>query len=115
MMPERRLKADTLPERLKPEEVVRLLEEERRAAEEALAGRVDAAPEVLYYIAREGSAAARRTVAANPGTPAQANRLLADDKDGEVRAELARKIGRLMPSLSADASEKVRALTIETL
>jgi uncharacterized protein (DUF2336 family) len=115
MMPERRLKPDALPERLKPEEVVRLLEEERRAAQDALAGRTDAAPEVLFYIAREGSAAARRTVAANPSAPAQANRLLADDKDNDVRAELARKIGRLMPNLPPDASEKVRALTLDTL
>jgi uncharacterized protein (DUF2336 family) len=114
-MLERRLKASALPTRLTPEEVVRLLEEERLAAQEALAGRRDAAPEVLYYIATEGSEAARRTVAANPTTPAQANRLLADDADDDVRAELARKIGRLMPNLPSAASEKVRSLTIETL
>jgi uncharacterized protein (DUF2336 family) len=114
-MPERRLKANALPERLEPQEVVRLLEEEHRAAQDALAGRRDAAPEVLYYIACEGSAAARRTVAANPSTPVLANRLLADDPDDEVRAELARKIGRLMPNLPSQASEKVRTLTVETL
>jgi uncharacterized protein (DUF2336 family) len=115
MTPGRGLKADALPARLRPEEVVRLLEQERQAAQDALAGRADAAPEVLFYIAREGSALARRTVAANPAAPAQANRLLADDKDDDVRAELARKIGRLMPNLPPEASEKVRALTVETL
>ncbi|HEY1981031.1 MAG TPA: DUF2336 domain-containing protein, partial [Xanthobacteraceae bacterium] len=115
MMADRKLKPDALPERLRPEEVVRLLEEESRAAQDALAGRTDAAPEVLFYIAREGSAAARRSVAANPSSPAQANRLLADDKDDDVRAELARKIARLMPNLPPNASEKVRALTVETL
>ena len=114
-MLDRRVTAKALPARLTPEEVVRLLEEERLAAQEALAGRRDAAPEVLYYIAREGSEAARRTVAANPTTPVQANRLLAEDKDDDVRAELARKIGRLMPNLASESSEKVRSLTIETL
>jgi uncharacterized protein (DUF2336 family) len=110
-----RTPATALPETLEPEEVVRLLEQRQRAAQEALATRSDAAPEVLFYLAREGVAAARRAAASNPNTPAQANRLLADDKDEEVRAELARKIGRLMPNLPPDASEKVRALTIETL
>jgi uncharacterized protein (DUF2336 family) len=110
-----RLKSDILPERLDPDEVVRLLEEQRRGALEALARRLDAAPEVLFYIATEGPAEARRSVALNPNTPAQANRLLADDRDEEVRAELARKIGRLMPNLPLDASEKVRSLTMETL
>jgi uncharacterized protein (DUF2336 family) len=110
-----RLTSGALPDRLEPEDVVRLLEEQRRGALEALATRLDAAPEVLFYIAAEGSTEARRSVASNPATPAHANRLLADDKEDEVRAELARKIGRLMPDLPADASEKVRSLTIETL
>jgi uncharacterized protein (DUF2336 family) len=110
-----RLTSEALPDRLKPEDVVRLLEGQRRGALEALASRLDAAPEVLFYIATEGSAEARRSVASNPATPAHANRLLADDKEDDVRAELARKIGRLLPDLPADASEKVRSLTIETL
>jgi uncharacterized protein (DUF2336 family) len=41
--------------------------------------------------------------------------LLADDGDDDVRVELARKIGRLMPALSREQSKKLRALTIETL
>lgn len=114
VLPER-LTSEALPDRLKPEDVVRLLEGQRRGALEALASRLDAAPEVLFYIATEGSAEARRSVASNPATPAHANRLLADDKEDDVRAELARKIGRLLPDLPADASEKVRSLTIETL
>ena len=104
-----------LPAHLKPEAVVALLEEQDRDAHEALAVREDAPPEALYFIATEGSAVARRAVAANPHAPVQANRLLADDADDDVRAELARKIGRLIPNLPSDASEKMRALTIETL
>jgi uncharacterized protein (DUF2336 family) len=54
-------------------------------------------------------------VAANLGAPAIANRLLADDNDEDVRAELAAKIARLMPGLSERESSHVFALTVETL
>ena len=55
-------------------------------------------------------------VAANPAAPAHVNRLLADDGEEEVRAELAVKIARLMPGLSRHAKAKrSSALTIETL
>jgi uncharacterized protein (DUF2336 family) len=104
-----------LPEKLQPKDVVELLEQRGHEAREALAARDDAAPEVLFFIASEGNAPARRLVAANPSTPAHANRLLADDRDDEVRTELARKIGRLMPNLPGEASEKIRSLTVETL
>jgi uncharacterized protein (DUF2336 family) len=104
-----------LPEKLQPKAVVELLEQRGHEAREALAARDDAAPEVLFFIASEGNASARRLVAANPSTPAHANRLLADDRDDEVRTELARKIGRLMPNLPGEASEKIRSLTVETL
>ncbi|HEY5336708.1 MAG TPA: DUF2336 domain-containing protein [Rhizomicrobium sp.] len=96
-------------------EVVHILESRGTAARDRLAARDDAAPEVLFFLASEGSIKARRAVAANAAAPAHANRLLADDEDEDVRAQLARKIGRLMPDLPQDASEKMRALTIETL
>ncbi|HEY4115231.1 MAG TPA: DUF2336 domain-containing protein [Rhizomicrobium sp.] len=108
-------RADILPDRLEPKAVVKLLEEQGHRAYEALAGREDSPPEALFYIATEGTADSRRAAAANPSTPAHANRILADDADDDVRAELARKIGRLIPNLPDDASEKVRALTVETL
>ena len=54
-------------------------------------------------------------VAANPAAPAHANRMLADDDDEDVRAELARKIARLMPGLSQREAAHILALTIETL
>ena len=57
----------------------------------------------------------RRKVAANPATPAAANRILAEDIDPEVRAELAQKIGRLLPDLLASERERVCELTLETL
>jgi uncharacterized protein (DUF2336 family) len=104
-----------LPPSLGRDDVLRILEERGQAAREELAGRSDAAPEVLMFLAGEGNPAARRAVAANPASPPHANRLLADNKDDEVRVELARKIGRLMPSLPPDGQARMRALTIETL
>lgn len=104
-----------LPPLLGREEVLRILEERGQAAREELAARADAAPEVLMFIAGEGNPAARRAVAANPASPPHANRLLADDADDEVRVELARKIGRLMPGLPQDVQSRMRNLTIETL
>jgi uncharacterized protein (DUF2336 family) len=80
-----------------------------------LASRTDAGADVLQYLAVHGGAATRAAVAANPVTPAASNRLLADDEDEDVRSELAVKIARLMPGLSARESSHVFALTIETL
>jgi uncharacterized protein (DUF2336 family) len=80
-----------------------------------LAARLDAGADVLHYLARQGAKAIRAAVAANPAAAAATNRMLADDGEEDVRAELARKIARLMPGLSERESEHVRALTIETL
>lgn len=99
----------------RPEDVLRLIEERASAAQNELAGRTDVGDDVLDYLAREGAPATRRAVAANLAAPAHSNRYLADDGDEDVRAELARKIARLMPGLSAREAEHVRALTIETL
>lgn len=103
------------PAHLSRDEILRLLERRGDALREELARRADADPDVLSFIATEGTAAARRAVAANPRAPAQTDRLLADDKDGDVRAELARKIGRLLPDLSRKANDRVSELTLETL
>ncbi len=70
---------------------------------------------MLGYLAKNGAVATRRAVAANPGAPASANLHLASDEDDDVRTELARKIGRLMPDLSRDESDQIRELTIATL
>lgn len=106
---------DMMPATLSRADTLRILEERNNEAREELAARGDAAPEVLFFLASEGSIKARRAIARNAATPAHANRLLAEDSDVEVREELARKIGRLIPNLPPDASEKMRALTIETL
>lgn len=80
-----------------------------------LASNEDLHPEILYYFANDKSPEVRRKVAKNPGTPLQADTLLAHDTDDEVRCELATKIGRLVPSLSAGENERLTKLAIEVL
>lgn len=100
---------------LSQEDVLKILEDRTLAAQRQLAGRPDAAPEVLLYLAARGRTAVRRMVAANHATPPHANRILADDEDDEVRAQLARKIGRLLPDLGRAENARLRELTIETM
>ncbi|MFQ5785507.1 MAG: DUF2336 domain-containing protein [Alphaproteobacteria bacterium] len=80
-----------------------------------LAAREDVRPEILYYLAEDESPSVRRAIAANTQTPRQADRLLAEDVDDEVRCDLALKIGRLVPQLSAAQKDKVQNLTFEIL
>ena len=104
-----------LPEQLSYDGARAVLESHQRQLVRELAGRADAEPEMLYYLAERGAPDARRKVAANPATPAAADRILAEDVDPEVRAELAQKIGRLLPDLLAPERERVCELTLETL
>ncbi|MGE5476074.1 MAG: DUF2336 domain-containing protein, partial [Bacteroidales bacterium] len=80
-----------------------------------LAGRADVQPEILYYLAEDSCAEVRRRVARNEQAPAQANLLLAGDADDAVRGDLAAKIVRLAPGLSANEQDRLRRLTYETL
>ncbi|MGE0746038.1 MAG: DUF2336 domain-containing protein [Rhodospirillales bacterium] len=49
------------------------------------------APELLYFLSQDASAAVRRAVAGNPATPRQADSMLSRDSDHGVRVALARK------------------------
>jgi len=104
-----------LPEILSKADILGILEGPDAELRTLLAGRHDVAKEVLYFLANEGEPEARRVVASNPNAPAHANRRLASDSDEQVRAELARKIGRILPSISKDAGSRALALTIETV
>ena len=90
-------------------------EQKMRGGPADLASRTDAGADVLHYLAQHGSPAVRAAVAGNPAAPAPTNRMLADDDVEDVRAELALKIGRLMPGLSERESSHIFALTVETL
>jgi len=114
-MAERKSLWRRLPTLLDRAEILHVLEEQNESACRELAAHKDAPPEALYYLASQGSPTVRRAVAANPSTPAHANRQLADDKDDDVRVELARKIGQLLPNLPSEYTKRMRDLTIETL
>ena len=85
------------------------------SARTELATRNDTQPEVLYFLAADQNISVRQAIAANPATPGQANVLLASDVSDEVRAELARKIGRLLPHLGPRQGDRLGELTLQTL
>lgn len=89
------------------------LEAHAHSARVFLAKRPDVAPEILYYLATDDAVEVRRLVAANPGTPQQANRLLAHDRDEDVRCELARKLGRQISDAGMAWTPRARALAFE--
>lgn len=80
--------------------VIRILTEGTEADRERLAAEETTPPEVLYYLAEQGSPRVRAVVAANKATPHLANRLLAADQASAVREQLARKVARLLPQAS---------------
>ena len=97
-----------LPQNLEYETARLALEKNQLAQRTELAGRADSPPETLYYLAGDKSANVRRMVAKNLRTPIQADEILSDDTDDEVRCELARKIARLVPGLPQDAQVRLR-------
>ena len=75
----------------------------------------DLPPEFLYYFASDNDAGVRKAVAGNPGTPLQADVILAKDRDVAVRSVLASKITKMLPDINPDESEKLAELAFEVL
>jgi hypothetical protein len=63
------------------------------AARLQLAQAADTRPEILSFLAGD------EAVAANPATPMQADEILMEDADDDVRGDLALKIARLLPDM----------------
>lgn len=80
-----------------------------------LGAQPDTTPEVLHALASDASVMVRASLALNPATPPETNAALAGDADDRVRALLARKLGMLVPALSASAQERLRRQTLDTL
>ena len=93
------MKGDALPKNMTYDETKKLLEVGTVNQKVELAGREDITPEALYYLSQDASPKVRRLIAANPLTPVHADENLVSDEDNEVRQELARKIGRIVPNL----------------
>lgn len=86
-----------------------------RGVREKLARRADLPPEILYYLAEDDTASVRRAVAGNAAAPHHTHTLLAQDSDSNVRCDLATKISRVLPGLSADENDKVRRAADDAL
>ncbi len=82
---------------------------------QSLAVREDIKPEILYYLAEDGNPEVRKAVAQNMAAPRQTDILLAKDNDADVRGDLASKIARVAPGLSADEKDKAQKATYEAL
>ncbi len=80
-----------------------------------LAERTDIQPEILYFMAEDPEPDIRRSIAANSATPPQADLILARDANDQVRCDLAQKIARLAPQLSADEQDRVGEIVAEVL
>jgi len=89
--------------------------EQGEATRVRLGSQPDTRPEVLHALASDASVMVRASLALNPATPPETNAALAGDADDRVRALLARKLGQLVPALSARAQERLRRETLETL
>lgn len=70
-------------------------------------------PEFLYYFATDKDVGVRKAVAANPDTPLQADRILAEDEVEEIRRELAAKICRIVPEIDPRSSDTVAEMVME--
>ena len=104
-----------LPDTLTQADEQKILQEGSFDQRQELAARPDARPEVLYYLAEDAAPEVRRAIAENPSTPIQAAEKLSDDEDEDVRAELARKIGRLAPGLAPGEQTALRETAIKVL
>jgi len=93
----------------------KLARDENPEVRQALAARKDIKPEILYFLAEDTDAAVRQAVAKNLSAPRKADVILAKDDDVTVRGDLAGKIARLAPGLSADEQDKAQRATYETL
>ena len=84
-------------------------------ARRQLAAAPDTPPELLFFLSGDSAAPVRQAVAANRGTPAQADQVLARDDNPAVRHQLAKKIGSLCPGLPQDQKDRLRRMVWETL
>jgi uncharacterized protein (DUF2336 family) len=80
-----------------------------------LAMHEDIEPEVLYFLANDKDSLVRLEIADNDGTPLQADMILATDPNKDVRKEVARKLGRLLPDISIDQQDKLSKMALDIL
>ncbi len=96
-------------------QAIEILTRGSEAEKARLAAEPSTPPEVLYYLAEEGSQNVRAVVAANKAAPHLANRLLATDRASAVREQLARKVARLLPEASQADNRRAQAHVLTVL
>ncbi len=97
------------------DEAKRLARSDNEGERRRLAETRSMPPEILFYLAGDEAAEVRRAIAANPGTPRQADLLLATDHDQQVRECLAVKIARVLPDLSPREHDSIYRMTVQVL
>lgn len=101
------------PRKMSYDEARASLERHAHNARLFLAARADVEPEILYHLATDETVDVRLLVAANPRTPQQANKILAGDRDEDVRCILASKVGREVADPKSALTPRAHALAIE--
>ncbi len=71
--------------------------------------------DVLDVLADDEDVSIRRAVAGNPQTPARASARLAKDPDDDVRFILAKRLVKLLPTLSINQHAKIYTYTVQAL
>ena len=80
-----------------------------------LASRTDISAEILYFLAEDPHPDVRREIASNDATPRKADMLLVGDAEPAVREDLAYKIAKLAPGLTANERDKIKTMTYDAL
>lgn len=82
----------------------------------ALAKNERTTQEILYYLSdKDPSPQVRKAAAANPSTPMQAAPLLSKDRDEDVRLTIARKLVKILPSLTEEKYSQLYAFAVQSL
>jgi uncharacterized protein (DUF2336 family) len=93
------------------EEAKRLAGSPDPAQRRALATEDRAAPELLYFLARDADVAVRLAVAGNHAAPREADLILARDPDDAVRERVGQKLGEPRPNHLTPISQRKQAIT----
>jgi len=93
----------------------RLAKNGSAAERKELAKHEDLEPELLYFLADDKDPDVRVEIARNDGTPLQADQVLAKDPAAKVRTELAYKIGRLIPTLTEEENTRLAEMAMAVM
>ncbi len=72
-------------------------------------------PEILNFLAQDGSVTVRASVALNRATPVETAHLMVQDEEERIRALIAGKLGVLAPGLGPNEQDALRRRTYESL